>query len=57
METYGSKPPNGYTWYKDISGGADDGEIRFVINGIRADGNSANGRSKVTVRWEMLRIW
>ena len=55
METGGSKPPNGYTWYKDISGGADDGEIRFVINGPVSSGNSANGRSKVTVRWEIIR--
>ena len=49
------KPDNSYTWYKDISGGTTDGEIRFVLNGPKAFGNSANGRSKVIVQWEIIR--
>ena len=42
MDTGSGKPPNSYTWYKDTSGGATDGEIRFVVNGVRSDSNSSN---------------
>ena len=55
MDTGSGKPDDAYTWYKDISGGADDGEIRFVLNGPRSSGNSANGRSTVIVQWEIVR--
>jgi len=55
MDTGYGKPDDAYTWYKDISLGADDGEIRFVLNGPRSSGNSANGRSTVIVQWEIVR--
>jgi hypothetical protein len=45
--------PNGigYCWYEDTSGGASNGQIRFVVKGLQA----ASGPSIVNVEWEIIR--
>ena len=45
-----------FVWYKDISGGASNGEIRFVTKGVQANlGAGDVGQSIITVRWVIIR--
>ena len=45
-----------FVWYKDTSGGASNGEIRFVTKGVQANlGAGDVGQSIITVRWVIIR--
>tara|TARA_R100001440_G_scaffold75403_1_gene102556 strand:- start:1002 stop:5423 length:4422 start_codon:yes stop_codon:yes gene_type:complete len=45
-----------FVWYKDTSGGASNGEVRFVTKGVEANlGSGDVGQSIITVRWVIIR--
>jgi hypothetical protein len=45
-----------FVWYKDISGGTSNGEVRFVTKGVEANlGSGSVGRSIITVNWLIIR--
>lgn len=45
-----------FVWYKDTSGGASNGEVRFVTKGVEANLGAGNvGQSIITVRWVIIR--
>ena len=50
------EPEGAFTWYRDTSGGATNGEVRFIIKGAVAQlGSGTAGTSKIFSNWLILR--
>ena len=51
------EPEGAFTWYRDISGGATDGEVRFIIKGAVAQSGGSNnaGTSSIETTWLIKR--